>query len=146
MKSASTMAGIIRARTGDLPGALAALQEAMAQSHAHGYRLMLGITLEVVAVVLARLGEAEPTYPRRAPGIHAQPPGPAECAAKRGTPGGPGGSRPNPLAASSRLGIGTSCRHASLVAAHCGQDKKTAGTHSFVHFLCTLTGFTIVLR
>ena len=61
LEGALTMAGIIRARTGDLPGALAALQEAMAQSHAHGNRLMLGITLEVAAVVLARLGEAEPS-------------------------------------------------------------------------------------
>jgi hypothetical protein len=61
LEGALIMAGIIRARTGDLPGALAALQEAMAQSHAHGNRLMLGITLEVAAVVLARLGEAEPS-------------------------------------------------------------------------------------
>jgi ATP/maltotriose-dependent transcriptional regulator MalT len=58
--SALIMAGIIRARTGDLPGALAALQEAMARQHADGYRLFLGMTLEVAAVVLARLGEAEP--------------------------------------------------------------------------------------
>ncbi len=61
LEGALTIAGIIRARTGDLPGALAALQEAMAQSHAHGNRMMLGITLEVAAVVLARLGEAEPS-------------------------------------------------------------------------------------
>jgi hypothetical protein len=54
------MAGVIRARTGDLPGALAALQEAMARQHADGNRLLLGVTLEVAAVVLARLGEAEP--------------------------------------------------------------------------------------
>ena len=54
------LAGLIRARTGDLPGALAALQEAMARQHADGYRLFLGMALEVAAVVLARLGEAEP--------------------------------------------------------------------------------------
>ena len=54
------MAGIIRARTGDLPGALAALQEAMAQQHADSYRLFLGMTLEIAAGVLARLGAAEP--------------------------------------------------------------------------------------
>ena len=57
---ALTWAGFIRARTGDLPGALAALQEAMARQHADGSRLLLGMTLQVVAVVLARLGEAEP--------------------------------------------------------------------------------------
>ncbi len=57
---ALTWAGVIRARTGDLPGALAALQEAMARQHASGSRLLLGMTLQVVAVVLARLGEAEP--------------------------------------------------------------------------------------
>ena len=55
-----TWAGLIRARNGDLPGALAALQEAMAHQHADGNRLALGITLRIVAVVLARLGEAEP--------------------------------------------------------------------------------------
>ena len=32
----------------------------MAQQHADGNRLSLGITLRIVAVVLARLGEAEP--------------------------------------------------------------------------------------
>ena len=58
--SALTWAGFIRARTGDLPGALAALQEAMAQQHTDGNRLMLGMTLQITAVVLARLGEAEP--------------------------------------------------------------------------------------
>ena len=58
--SALTWAGFIRAQTGDLPGALAALQEAMAQQHADGNRLLLGMTLQVAAVVLARLGEAEP--------------------------------------------------------------------------------------
>ena len=58
--SALTWAGFIRAQTGDLPGALAALQEAMAQQHADGNRLMLGMTLQIAAVVLARLGEAEP--------------------------------------------------------------------------------------
>jgi hypothetical protein len=57
---ALSWAGIIRARTGDLPGALAALQEAMAQRHAEGNRLFLGMMLQVAAAVLARLGEAEP--------------------------------------------------------------------------------------
>jgi predicted ATPase/class 3 adenylate cyclase len=57
---ALTSAGFIRARNGDLPGALAALQEAMAQQHADGNRLLLGMTLQLAAVVLARLGEAEP--------------------------------------------------------------------------------------
>ena len=57
---ALTWAGVIRARAGDLPGALAALAEAMAQQYADGNRLLLGETLQVTAVVLARLGEAEP--------------------------------------------------------------------------------------
>jgi predicted ATPase/class 3 adenylate cyclase len=58
--TALTWAGFIRAQTGDLPGALAALQEAMAQQHADGNRLSLGMTLQIAAVALARLGEAEP--------------------------------------------------------------------------------------
>jgi tetratricopeptide (TPR) repeat protein len=58
--AALTRAGIIRARNGDLPGALAALQEAMVQEHADGSRLMLGMTLRIAAVMLARLGEAGP--------------------------------------------------------------------------------------
>ncbi|HYB17819.1 MAG TPA: hypothetical protein VEF71_20455, partial [Streptosporangiaceae bacterium] len=53
-------AGLIRARNGDLTGALAALQEAMAQQHADGDRLSLGGTIELAAVVFARLGEAGP--------------------------------------------------------------------------------------
>ena len=53
-------AGIIRARNGDLPGALAALQEAMVQQHAEGSRLFFGITLRIAATMLARLGQAEP--------------------------------------------------------------------------------------
>ena len=57
---ALTWTGFIRARTGDLPGALAALQEAMAQAQADGNRLVLNMTLQITAVVLARLGEAEP--------------------------------------------------------------------------------------
>ena len=57
---ALTWAGFIRARIGDLLGALAALQEAMAQAHADGNRLLLNMTLQCAAVVLARLGEAEP--------------------------------------------------------------------------------------
>ena len=58
--TALTWTGFIRARTGDLLGALAALQEAMAQAQADGNRLLLGMTLQCAAVVLARLGEAEP--------------------------------------------------------------------------------------
>ena len=58
--TAPMLAGVIRARNGDLPGALAALQEAMAQQHADGNRLLLGGTLQLAAVVLALLGEAEP--------------------------------------------------------------------------------------
>ena len=57
---ALTWTGFIRAQNGDLPGALAALQEAMAQQHADGNRLLLNMTLQITAVVLARLGEAEP--------------------------------------------------------------------------------------
>ena len=57
---ALTWAGIIRAQNGDLPGGLAALQEAMAQRHAEGNRLFLGMTLQITAAVLARLGQAEP--------------------------------------------------------------------------------------
>ncbi|HYB18443.1 MAG TPA: hypothetical protein VEF71_23680, partial [Streptosporangiaceae bacterium] len=57
---ALTWTGFIRARTGDLPGALAALQEAMAQQHADGNRLLLNMTLQITTVVLARLGQAEP--------------------------------------------------------------------------------------
>ena len=57
---ALTWTGFIRAQNGDLPGALAALQEAMAQQHADGNRLLLNMTLQCAAVVLARLGEAEP--------------------------------------------------------------------------------------
>ena len=57
---ALTWAGFIRAQNGDLPGALAALQEAMAQQHADGNRLLLNMTLQIAAEALARLGEAEP--------------------------------------------------------------------------------------
>jgi hypothetical protein len=53
-------ASVIRAQNGDLPGALAALQEALVQQHADGTRLLLGTTLRIAAVVLARLGRAEP--------------------------------------------------------------------------------------
>jgi hypothetical protein len=43
-------AGVIRARTGDLFGALAVLQEAIAQSHADGTRLLLAsLPAETVA-------------------------------------------------------------------------------------------------
>jgi hypothetical protein len=57
---ALTWTGFIRARTGDLLGALAVLQEAMAQAQADGNRLLLNMTLQCAAVTLARLGEAEP--------------------------------------------------------------------------------------
>jgi predicted ATPase/class 3 adenylate cyclase len=57
---ALTWAGVIRARNGDLPGGLAALQEAMAQHHADGSRLLLGMTLQVTVMMLARLGETGP--------------------------------------------------------------------------------------
>ena len=52
--------GAIRARNGNLPGALAVLQEATAQLAGDGNRLGLGMTLERAGAVLARLGEAEP--------------------------------------------------------------------------------------
>jgi predicted ATPase/class 3 adenylate cyclase len=58
--TALMLAGVIRAQNGDLPGALAALAEAVAQQHADGNRLLLGVTLQITAVVLARLGEVEP--------------------------------------------------------------------------------------
>jgi hypothetical protein len=54
------LAGVIRARNGDLPAALAALQEAIVQQHASGSRLFLGITLRVAAVMLAQFGQAGP--------------------------------------------------------------------------------------
>jgi hypothetical protein len=57
---ALSLAGAIRARNGDLPGALAVLQEATVQLRGEGNRLGLGMTLERVAAVLVRLGEFEP--------------------------------------------------------------------------------------
>jgi predicted ATPase len=54
------LAAVIRARNGDLPGGLATLQEAVAQQHADGNRLALAVTLRIAAVMLARLGQAEP--------------------------------------------------------------------------------------
>ena len=57
---ALSLAGAIRARNGDLPGALTVLQEATVQLHGDGNRLGLGTTLQRAAAVLARLGEAEP--------------------------------------------------------------------------------------
>jgi predicted ATPase len=57
---ALTLAAVIRARTGDLPGALAALQEATLQHHADGALGALGDTLRIAAGMLARLGEAGP--------------------------------------------------------------------------------------
>jgi hypothetical protein len=50
----------IRARNGDLPGALAALQEATVQHHADGTRLLVGDALRIAAGMLARVGEAGP--------------------------------------------------------------------------------------
>jgi predicted ATPase/class 3 adenylate cyclase len=60
LDTALTWAGFIRARNGDLPGALDALHEAMTHQQADGNRLLLNMTLQITAVVLARLGEAEP--------------------------------------------------------------------------------------
>jgi hypothetical protein len=57
---ALSLAGVIWARNGDLPGALAALQEATVQLAGEGNRLGLGMTLERAAAVLVRLGEFEP--------------------------------------------------------------------------------------
>jgi predicted ATPase len=54
------LAAVIRARNGDLPGALAALQEATLHHHADGNRLALGLALRLAAGMLARLGEAGP--------------------------------------------------------------------------------------
>jgi predicted ATPase/class 3 adenylate cyclase len=54
------LAAVIRARTGDLPGALAALRESTLQHHADGIRLNLGSALGIGAGILARLGEAGP--------------------------------------------------------------------------------------
>jgi hypothetical protein len=58
--TALMLAGVIHAWNGDLPGALAAVAEAIVQQHAIGSRLGLGITLRVAAVMLARLGQAGP--------------------------------------------------------------------------------------
>ncbi len=55
-----TLAAVIRAWNGDLSGALAALQEATHRHHADGTRRLLGRTLRIAAVVLARLGETRP--------------------------------------------------------------------------------------
>jgi hypothetical protein len=58
--NALVLAAVIGARNGDLPGALAALQEAVVQHHADGSRVLLGLALRVAAGMLARLGEAGP--------------------------------------------------------------------------------------
>jgi hypothetical protein len=58
--NALMLAAVIRARTGDLPGVLAALQEAMLQHHADGHRVLVGRALRTAAGMLARLGEAGP--------------------------------------------------------------------------------------
>jgi hypothetical protein len=57
---ALSLAGAIRARNGDLPGALAVLGEAAVQQHGDGNRIGLGVTLQRAAAVLARVGEHEP--------------------------------------------------------------------------------------
>jgi len=57
---ALSLAGAIRARNGDLPGALTILHEATVQQHGDGNRLGLGVTLQRAAAVLARLGDSEP--------------------------------------------------------------------------------------
>jgi hypothetical protein len=57
---ALSLAGAIRARNGDLPGALAVLQEATGRLAGDGNRLGLGMTLERATAVLVRLGEFEP--------------------------------------------------------------------------------------
>ena len=56
--NALVLAAVIRARNGDPPGALAALQEATLQHHADGSRVLLGLALRTAAGMLARLGEA----------------------------------------------------------------------------------------
>jgi non-specific serine/threonine protein kinase len=58
--NALALAAVIRARTGDMPGALAALQEATLRHHANGTRVHLGLALRTAAGMLARLGEAGP--------------------------------------------------------------------------------------
>jgi hypothetical protein len=60
LANALTLAALIRARTGDLPGALAAVQEATLQRHADGSRMQLGMALRAAAGMLAGLGEAGP--------------------------------------------------------------------------------------
>ena len=55
-----TLAAVIRAWNGNLSGALTALQEATHRHHADGTRRLLGRTLRIAAVVLARLGETRP--------------------------------------------------------------------------------------
>jgi hypothetical protein len=57
---ALTLAAVIRVRNGDVPGAVAALQEATVWHHADGSRMLLGQTFRAAVVVLARLGEAGP--------------------------------------------------------------------------------------
>jgi predicted ATPase/transcriptional regulator with XRE-family HTH domain len=57
---ALSLAGAIRARNGDLAGALAVLGEAALQQHGDGNLIGLGFTLQRAAAVLARLGEHEP--------------------------------------------------------------------------------------
>jgi hypothetical protein len=54
------LAGRIRARNGDMPGALAALQEATLRHHADGTRVLVGQTLRIAAGMLSRLSEAGP--------------------------------------------------------------------------------------
>jgi hypothetical protein len=58
--NAFMLAAVIRARNGDLPGALAGRPEATLRHHADGTRLLLDDALRVAAGMLARLGEAGP--------------------------------------------------------------------------------------
>jgi predicted ATPase/class 3 adenylate cyclase len=57
---ALSLAGAVRARNSDPPGALAALGQAAVQQHGDGNRAGLGLTLQRGAAVLARLGQPEP--------------------------------------------------------------------------------------
>jgi predicted ATPase/transcriptional regulator with XRE-family HTH domain len=57
---ALSLAGAIRVRNSDLPGALTVLHEAAVQQHGDGNRLGLGMTLQRAAAVFALLGEPEP--------------------------------------------------------------------------------------
>ena len=59
---ALSLASAIRAQNGDLPGALAALDESAMQQHADRSGLGLGVTLRIAVALLA--GPAKPNRPR----------------------------------------------------------------------------------